>query len=263
MTTQTTLEKPILIDNVYEFKPFKKNERVNLNSKSKIFVVLNSNLTSLPIEKLFVGHPEIDNKDIMGYSILQMLTASNGIFNKLKIDENTILDISFIDEKGIEFYISKIRRPFAYKKDKPISIGDRLGYIDLLLTNITVPQRPSVEAVSPEPSTVEPIPTVDIQVPEILGGELWEKERTYLSEEGAKEYVFNEYRFFYEPASEGKDVDIAFFELVPGHFINYSLYEEDITDDMETFSFIDKDDTERFITFDKKEQSIAIVDTIG
>lgn len=145
-------KKPVLMDYIYQFQSIKKGERLKLNSKSKIFLIINEAETAIPIEDVFLGKIDIDDDEIEGYSILQMVTDKT----KLKIDSDTTLDITFIDKvSGKQFYISKIRRRImipGYRDDIEITTENRIKYIDLLLsTTIAVPAEPSQEiVVSPE-----------------------------------------------------------------------------------------------------------------
>jgi len=180
---------------VYEFKGI--NKPIILNSASKIVVVING-VRSFKIEKLFFAKYELDIEDVSGFSILQLV--ENG---KLKIDENTILDISFYDfTTDTEFIISKIRRPFMYDNDKTITTEDRVKMVDLLLPVIS-PFLPIIN---------NPVVT--------LGGEHWENFRNKIISEGFNEIAKGNYRFYH------LNDQIAFFVLIPGNFLSIELFDE-------------------------------------
>ncbi len=253
-----------LLDNIFEFKSIKPNESLDLNSKSKIFLVINGKETEIPIEKLFLKTketPELDEEDIRGYSILQLVKN-----NELKIDDSTILNISLIDKTtGKQFNISKVRRPVfpGYADDIEIPAEKRLEYVDLLLTAIASTSEPSANTAILEPASA---PVVDaIQEPEpikepepILGGPEWEGTRQDLIDRGYTEYENGNYRFFHK--KEGDEVpELAFFILELGDFFNIELFdEEEITEESEKYSYEDQDNVEWTVTFNKKEGKVSI-----
>ena len=192
--------------------------------------------------------------------------------NKLKIDENTILDISFIDKiTNVAFYISKIHRPFGYDNDIEISVQKRFEYIELLLNNITGGNVPSDQLpAKPEPSPEEIKASEDAKAKEKearelkekeknkLGGGYWSVQEQELIDSGAKQYSFENYRFFYKPETEESETEIGFFKLVPGDFYSLDLYEEEITASLEVYSFIDTNDKELLVEFDKVQFSVIV-----
>ena len=275
MKTATTTNKAVLKDYVFEFLPLDPSQKIKLNSKSKIFVVINGIETSIPIDLLFLKPPTIDIDDVTGYSVLQMINN-----NKLKIDENTILDISFVDKvTNVSFYISKIRRPFGYDNDIEISVQKRFEYIEILLNNITGGNVPSDQLpAKPEPSSeelkaLEDAKAKEKEVQELkekevhelkekeknkLGGKYWPVQQQELIDSGAKEYSFEDYRFFFKGETDDSETEIGFFKLVPGDFYSLDLYEEEITATLEVYSFIDTTDKELLVEFNKEQYSVVV-----
>lgn len=294
METTTDKTKATIKQYVYEFKA-KDRSLLELNSKSKIFLVINDLETSIAIESLFIGEIDFDDEDITGYSILQLITGGTN----LKIDDNNILKITFIDKTtGREFYISKIRRPLMYDEDMDISSESRLRYIDLLLTTSLIPvnaakadKQAEAEAAENERKRLEAeaenqrkqleeeekaLAKANKEAEENLrkqaeadqkareeaekslipGGEHWEGQKEELIEKGFVEYVFDEYRFFYKKGEESGE--IGFFILSPGNYEWIELYEEEITDEKEEYSFEDEKDNEVSVVFDKVAGKIKV-----
>lgn len=271
-TEKTSPAKPVIKEFVYEFKA-KDRLPLELNKNSKIFLVINDHETSIAIENLFIGKIEFDDEDICGYSILQIITAGT----QLKIDENTVLKITFIDKTtGREFYISKIRRSlFLYDDDMEISNESRLKYIDLLLNTSMIPihaerqEREKLEALAAESERIrleedrkrieqEDELRIERERKLITGGEGWEDQRNELIKLGLTEYSFEEYRLFYRPGEEDQPAEIGFFLLSPGNYEFIELYEEEITDEREEYSFEDDKEDEFRVVFDKVGNKLAV-----
>lgn len=264
MLTENTSKLPIdtivIKDFVYVFKTFT-NKDLNLTSKSKIFLVINKKETSLRIEDLFHEEPEIDSSDIEGYSVLQML-----INNQLKIDENISLEITFIDKNtNTEFFIYKIRRPLVYSKDLVLSAENRIVFVNMLLNAVVEDPRPSIPIIpvkSAEELQAEAVKAqaeADLQAKRnTLGGEHWKGIRNTLIENGHLEYIDGNYRLYFKPATEKETVIISFYHLIPGDYIDIQLYEDDISPEMEIYSFEDSNNTEWAVKFNPLEGSLKV-----
>lgn len=274
-TTEKSTKMAVVKEFVYEFKA---NDRqpLELNSNSKIFLVINDHETPITIESLFIEKPALDEEDIEGYSILQLITGGT----QLKIDENTTLKITFIEKiSGRQFYISRIRRSMFYDDDIEISSEKRLKYIDLLLTTSMIPVE--AQMASQAASQKEADAAAEAQAAElakeklkqeqleaeqaeaqrkasIIGGEAWEGQREELLTRGLTEYIFDNYRMFYKD-SEGDDAaEIGFFILSPGNYEFIELFEEEITDEKEEYSFEDHKEDEVRVVFDKVNKKIVV-----
>lgn len=245
-----SIETAKLKDLVYVFKGLNtlKQSDIYLTSKSKIFVVINGKETTIPIEKLFEEEPVFDSSDVEGYTILQMLSE-----NKLKIDDNTTLEITFIDKTTeTKFFISKIRRPFVYDDDIEITLEKRLSYVDLLLSAV-VAETPRVEASTEPVKSAEEIKAeADLQAKlNQPGGADWEKIHSALTDKGCSEYIDGKHHFFYKQADENEGATVAFYILEPGQYFDMDLYEDDISDELEVYSFEDFDNVEWSVKFNK------------
>lgn len=266
-----TSQKSALKEYVYEFRLLERKGDLNLNSKSKIFLVINDNETNIPIESMFMGRPSIDDEDITGYSVLQMLSDGK----KLKIDNNTVLNITFVDRtSGSRFYVSNIRRPFCYDDDIYITAEKRLEYVDLLTSSsaaavpVKAPSYAKASEGEEEKSSFAKAssfgkPTEDKSEdrPKVLGGEDWEFQRKELTDMGFTEYESGDYRFFYKKPTEENPAELDFFVLEPGDYFNVSLFtedEKDITEEKETYLFEDEKEKEWYLVFDKKSDKISI-----
>lgn len=267
-TDKNKTQMAVIKEFVYEFKA-KDRLPLDLNSKSQVFLVINDLETSIAIASLFVGEIDFDEEDITGYSVLQLITEGT----QLKIDENTVLKITFIDKtSGKEFYISKIRRPLFYDDDIEISAERRLKYIDLLLTTSMIPVEAERDAQENERKKLEEEERVRIEAHEkanleahkaaqkaaIIGGEFWEGQREELIKQGLTEYAFEDYRLFYKKSEGDEPSEIGFFILSPGNYEFIELFEEEITEEREEYSFEDDKEDEFRVVFDKVEGKISV-----
>lgn len=266
-TEKNKIQMAIIKEFVYEFKT-KDRLPLDLSSNSKIFLVINDCETSITIESLFIGKIDVDDEDVTGYSILQLITGGT----QLKIDENTILKITFIDKAtGREFYISKIRRSLMYDDDMEISPESRLRYIDLLLTTSMIPieaeenKRKKLEEdeklrLEEEKLKLEEEERLRVESEKalIIGGEFWEGQRKELIGSGLTEYPYEEYRMFYKKGEGEEPSEIGFFILSPGNYEFIELYEEEITDEKEEYSFEDDKEDEFRVVFDKVKNEIRV-----
>lgn len=277
-TTEKNKTQAVIKEYVYEFKA---NDKLplDLNSKSQIFLVINDHETPIAIKSLFIGSINIDDEDIEGYSILQLITDGT----QLKIDENNILKITFIDKTtGREFYISKIRRSLMYDDDMEISSESRLRYIDLLLTTSMIPieakkesekeaereaaenerkklEQEEAKRVEAEKTKAEAEKArVEAEKAAIPGGEFWEGQKEDLIKQGLTEYAFENYRMFYKKAEGDNAAEIGFFILTPGNYEFIELYEEEITEEREEYSFEDDREDEFRVVFDKEAGALKV-----
>lgn len=213
---------------VYEFKSLEQGKKVLLSQNSNIVVIINNVESSVIIKDLFLAKSfDIDSSDISGYSILQLLSKDG----KLKIDNDTILDISFIDKiNNVKFNIENVRRPFIYDKDVLINDELQLKYVELLAPGASIE--------------------------DILGGQQWESVRLRLLEKSFIELHFENYRFFYKPVTD-KESQIAFYYLELGNYYAVTLYQEEINKEIESYSF-SLNGIEHLLNYSTKENLITV-----
>lgn len=288
----------ILEDRLYRLKAIDKKVELKLDSKSKIFLLIDDHETNIPVEKIFSGKIDYDSNSLEGYSILQLLNPES----KLKIDSNTSLKIQFVDKSnGIRFYVDNIGRSFfpGYDDDIEITPKDRLAFVELLLNAKKTADTPVIDTEAIKKAEEEAKAKAEAEAKaaqEEADRKKAEEEATAKAQEEAKAAQEEADRIKAEEEQKAieeankkilggpewaahrqdllddgfkeyrkydyrffhKDDKIDFFALEPGDFIPVELSEEDITDDKEIYSFEDADDDEWTLTFNKVEGKITI-----
>lgn len=290
-TTKTKEQTLKLKEYVYKFKPLKDSDKLRLNKKSEIYLIVNGAETKVKLESMFDGDFVLDSRDVKGYSILQFMKD-----NKISTADGDFT-ITYVDkDSGVKFYVCDIDRPFMYDDDKEIGTDKQIEYLRLIGSSVgrtksgeivTLEEEAKIKAEEEaaikaeeekKKADKEAKEKADREAEEarikaeeeakeiaeeearqnVLGGIGWEEARKELLDNGLKEYEFENYRFFYKGTENPEDTELYFTLLEPGEYYEIDLFIDETSDTVDSYTFEDLDNVEHRITFNKTEGVIKI-----
>lgn len=131
------LEKKIFV-----FKPLEDGRKIDLNNS---FIVVNGDITTIPISFIFSKISIIKDTSIKGFSIMEFMTGGRFLFGKDGVEHDLL--ISFVDKNGNIFSMEKMYDPQIIMDSLTVDENDVKEIINSLLDYKRVADKEKVDVV--------------------------------------------------------------------------------------------------------------------